>query len=245
MSVSIKKMGRATIRQAVEGSEPEAGPSVAGGSPELFKHPELPQLPKSINDASPVLKTRRIPRALLEDSSSSSSSSAASVGGDTVISIARNAYTPKEDATLAKYIRDRGLFAERKGRALWQDIAAKEVLPERSWQSMKNRFLKTIVPRLGRKYFTRLSKAEEEGARHMEFVCGAYTMEEDVRIATYIAKNHRQGDVGGTALWKLMEERDVCTSRTWQSMKERYLKRIRLHLDRYDDIDPALKIILK
>ncbi|XP_021942793.1 uncharacterized protein LOC110841492 isoform X2 [Zootermopsis nevadensis] len=53
-----------------------------------------------------------------------------------------------------------------------------------------------------------------------------YLQAEEEEIVNYVVRHNAYGLVKGTALWKLMEENMVCKKRTWQSMKERFLKKI-------------------
>ena len=50
----------------------------------------------------------------------------------------------------------------------------------------------------------------------------------------FIVNNGRCKDVGGIALWQLMEERQVLHGHSWQSMKERFRSSIVGNLDFFD-----------
>ena len=50
----------------------------------------------------------------------------------------------------------------------------------------------------------------------------------------FIVNNGRCKDVGGIALWQLMEERQVLHGHSWQSMKERFRNSIVGNLDFFD-----------
>ena len=50
----------------------------------------------------------------------------------------------------------------------------------------------------------------------------------------FIVNNGRCKDVGGIALWQLMEERQVLHGHSWQSMKERFRSSIVRNLDFFD-----------
>ncbi|KAL5245790.1 hypothetical protein ACI65C_013870 [Semiaphis heraclei] len=54
----------------------------------------------------------------------------------------------------------------------------------------------------------------------------AYTHKEDMAIVEYIVRNNRAFEVNGRAMWEQMEHDNICRRRTWQSMKQRYLKSI-------------------
>ncbi|KAB7494787.1 hypothetical protein Anas_01020, partial [Armadillidium nasatum] len=53
-----------------------------------------------------------------------------------------------------------------------------------------------------------------------------YSIDEEREILNYIVKKRYFFRVKGNAIWKDMENKKVCGSRTWQSMKERYLNHI-------------------
>ncbi len=53
-------------------------------------------------------------------------------------------------------------------------------------------------------------------------------------ILQFIVDNNRCEDIGGIALWQLMEERQVIERRSWQSMKERFRRSILKRLDSFD-----------
>jgi len=65
-----------------------------------------------------------------------------------------------------------------------------------------------------------------------------YTMEEDESIVRYMKENHLHGRQRGRKNWQKMEEENVCPGRSWQSMKERWIKHIEgtvKHLDISDE----------
>ncbi|XP_050442114.1 uncharacterized protein LOC126846569 [Adelges cooleyi] len=58
----------------------------------------------------------------------------------------------------------------------------------------------------------------------------AYSHKEDSLIVKYLIKNNDAFNVFGRELWQRMESSGICKIRTWQSLKERYLKHIRYDL---------------
>ncbi|KAF0763162.1 Myb DNA-bind 2 domain-containing protein [Aphis craccivora] len=58
-----------------------------------------------------------------------------------------------------------------------------------------------------------------------------YSHKEEINIVKYIVKNNYAFNVTGVTMWQKMERDKVCKYRTWQSMKERYLKRIKFDLN--------------
>ena len=60
-----------------------------------------------------------------------------------------------------------------------------------------------------------------------------YTIVEDKKVLQYIVENGRYGDTAGRALWHTMAGAAVLPGRSWQSLKERFNKRIVLRLSDY------------
>ncbi|XP_025201103.1 uncharacterized protein LOC112598734 [Melanaphis sacchari] len=58
-----------------------------------------------------------------------------------------------------------------------------------------------------------------------------YSHKEEMNIVNYIIKNNYAFNVTGVTMWQRMEHAKVCKHRTWQSMKERYLKHIKYDLN--------------
>ena len=123
------------------------------------------------------------------------------------------------------------------------------VCPGRSWQSIKGRFDKHILPTLNRFGTNRTQLAEADGKVKMapaavvaedgnvtvtREVRISYVRAEDLAILGFIADNKRYGDVGGVDMWKLMEQREVVVGRSWQSMKERFRKKILTNIKTYN-----------
>ncbi|XP_028175216.1 uncharacterized protein LOC114363631 [Ostrinia furnacalis] len=62
------------------------------------------------------------------------------------------AYTMKEMKTIVEYLAERRAFAEIKGRKMWMDFANSK-LTNRTWQSLKETFLKRILPDIHNPYY--------------------------------------------------------------------------------------------
>ena len=60
----------------------------------------------------------------------------------------------------------------------------------------------------------------------------------------FIANNDRCKDVGGIALWQLMEEKQVLKGHSWESMKERFRRSILGTLDSFDFLSKEQKLQL-
>ncbi|XP_050306306.1 telomeric repeat-binding factor 2-interacting protein 1-like isoform X2 [Anthonomus grandis grandis] len=59
-------------------------------------------------------------------------------------------YTVSEERDIIRYIIDNDFASEVGGNTLWQKMEADGVCPERTWQSMKNRFKRSIIADLNR-----------------------------------------------------------------------------------------------
>ncbi|RWS31840.1 hypothetical protein B4U80_12684 [Leptotrombidium deliense] len=68
-------------------------------------------------------------------------------------------YTREEDMILLRHLIDRHLISQVKGRYMWQQLEKGRVL-NRTWQSMKERYLKRILPELW-KYDITFKEAKE------------------------------------------------------------------------------------
>ncbi|XP_003246243.1 uncharacterized protein LOC100568595 isoform X3 [Acyrthosiphon pisum] len=68
-----------------------------------------------------------------------------------------------------------------------------------------------------------------------------YSHKEEMNIINYIIKNNYALDIKGRAMWQQMEHDNVCKLRTWQSMKERYLKSIKYDLNSGNHRFPHIK----
>uniref|UniRef100_A0A1B6M684 Telomeric repeat-binding factor 2-interacting protein 1 n=1 Tax=Graphocephala atropunctata TaxID=36148 RepID=A0A1B6M684_9HEMI len=60
-----------------------------------------------------------------------------------------------------------------------------------------------------------------------------YSIDERFNILKYIVKHNEYSRLKGRELWEIMESRKVCPSRTWQSMKEHFIKKIVIDLEPY------------
>jgi len=58
-----------------------------------------------------------------------------------------------------------------------------------------------------------------------------YTKEDDLKIIKYLLENKRCGDVKGRTMWEMLAARNIVEGRSWQSLRERFLKQIRKKLE--------------
>lgn len=165
-----------------------------------------------------------------------------------------------EQTEILKYIIHKKAYHRIKGRELWKEMEKDGICGgARTWQSMKENFRKQIMPQISTfpllpRRIARIKKAfhgktvqsfsssEESGqeenrdvdyANTTSYTANTYTLMEDQTILDYISNTCRYSQVNGNALWKLMEDRNLLDGRTWQSMKERFRKRIIHRLERY------------
>lgn len=66
--------------------------------------------------------------------------------------MSRKSYTMREMKDIVKYIVNNNAYAETKGRLLWQNYAA-TTKTNRTWQSLKETFLKRILPDIANPYY--------------------------------------------------------------------------------------------
>ena len=63
---------------------------------------------------------------------------------------------------------------------------------------------------------------------------GLYSKSEENKIVQWIVENKRFTEVGGVAMWKILESANVVPNRSDQSMKERFRKHILPKIDLFD-----------
>jgi hypothetical protein len=145
-----------------------------------------------------------------------------------------------------------------KGNVFWKMMEEKKMCGGRTWQSMKEHFLKKILPaiesfKLSETAITRLknmrikksiTSSDKQGTLYTEHTDGQedqcnfrkkkyYTEAEDNNLLKFIARRERYKSAGGVQLWKLMERRNVVPGHSWQSMKERNRKVLSRKLEEY------------
>nr|CAD7263290.1 unnamed protein product [Timema shepardi] len=57
-------------------------------------------------------------------------------------------YTLKEEQTILKYIADNNMYDKVKGRQMWQLMASSRGINKRTWQSLKEHYIKSMIPRI-------------------------------------------------------------------------------------------------
>ncbi|RXG71711.1 hypothetical protein Avbf_02554 [Armadillidium vulgare] len=160
-------------------------------------------------------------------------------------------YTEVEDELILDYICKHDLFSSVKGNTMWVDLENKKLLPGRSWHSLKERFRKRILPRL-HKYknvneriiekFERRCRTEAETETKPPL---KYSKEEDSLILEFIIKFRRYKEIKARSMWVCMSDWDPLKNRTWESLKNRFLKNIAPNIERYKISDEAIERFTK
>jgi len=139
-------------------------------------------------------------------------------------------FTREEDTKMVQYIRKKNVGGHLGGNIFWEIMEQENVCPGRSWQSLKSRWLKTLKSKVDDFPLDETTADDEEMEPPTLEKCSLvrcrlpnyYTKEEDDAILTYLKKNNFNR-VGGVLIWKNMANMKIL-KRTWQSMKERYMK---------------------
>ena len=144
--------------------------------------------------------------------------------------IPRREYTAEEDEILVKYVQDHGIYAARKGRHAWELMEKLNVLPNRTWGSMKQRCLRTLFPKMSERDFYKPTN-DTESPVWKEFklnrMVPVYTIEEDNEIVRYIADHEYYNDVNTLKLWKKLARRGTIGKRGFKSLSDRFRRIIR------------------
>ncbi|XP_054285131.1 uncharacterized protein LOC129001739 [Macrosteles quadrilineatus] len=72
-----------------------------------------------------------------------------------------------------------------------------------------------------------------------------YSYNEQANILKYITVNCEYARLKGRELWMIMERRNICPNRTWQSMKEHFVKKIITNIEAFDFLTESDKLKLK
>ena len=141
----------------------------------------------------------------------------------------KSPYTSQEDEIIVNFIKENDGFAMRKGNQIWKNLERQNLLPGRSWQSLKNRFLKAILKNLSGEDFPAVAVSVMKPAKF-------YAEVEDEAILNYIVDNNLYTKVKGNNMWKILEDRKILVNRSAQSMKERFRKYIMPNLKKFDNV---------
>ncbi|KAI2805090.1 hypothetical protein BLOT_004081 [Blomia tropicalis] len=158
-------------------------------------------------------------------------------------------YTQAEDKKIIEYIINNNSFRDIKGNELYKNME-KYFNKKRSWQSLKNRFLRTILPN-----FSLIADLLNIKIDHREIFENAnwkntsisptkscpYTKQDDEELLICVQSDDlKLLPINGNKIWQEVEKRFKFRnerSRTWQSLKERFTKRIVPTIYNYNSID--------
>ncbi|KAJ9584174.1 hypothetical protein L9F63_021471, partial [Diploptera punctata] len=130
----------------------------------------------------------------------------------------RKYYTNSERKKIIQYIIDKKAYSLVKGRLFWQQMEAKKICPDRTWQSLKEQFLKKILPNINtfklskeqvRKFKTRESD-ETSFASSEDSVSASvskqkkrnYTKHEKIQILQQVINRKAYEYVRGRRFWE-------------------------------------------
>lgn len=141
----------------------------------------------------------------------------------------RQEFTHLERKKMVEFIVKNKAFNQVTGTALWKRMHLQ--MYNHTWQSLKEHFIKKVMPLI---HTYNLSPDEVQlfrnGSKFKNSKRGSssYSSFEDDRILKYVSlhADHNTA-LGGTLFWMEMEEKKYIPGRTWQSVKERYMKHLK------------------
>ena len=86
-----------------------------------------------------------------------------------------------------------------------------------------------------------LSKRNDRGFRVVRENANYYVQEEDERLLQFILRRGLERYVKGKSVWVMMERENALGNRTWQSLKERFLKAVMKKLDTFHWLEDVHK----
>lgn len=156
----------------------------------------------------------------------------------------REPYTSKENRRILRYIKENKLYRDKiKGNLVWKKMAAANVVPNRSWASLKDHFRRylmhdldwysdrSIEPRVKSKIKEAMEpKVNQDAPKTFK----PYSDAEDMAIVEYVTNHVEEGyGLKGNGFWQRMTKHNTIPDRTWEGVRERFTKRIVLNLHRY------------
>ncbi|UXI14814.1 hypothetical protein NH340_JMT00757 [Sarcoptes scabiei] len=191
-------------------------------------------------------------------------------------------YTEEEDFLILRYIITTNRYSEIKGKKLWIDMENDRICPNRTWQSMKERYRRIIAPNLpcraeafqisshiveylltntgpidrqSLKNRIRSSVSQssldislsETSTKNTSRILSGYSLAEDLEIIKFLYDTTETG-FKGKKIWSKLAKHSIAAGgreRSWQSLKERFLKRILPKIYTYDNItyDRTMEIL--
>ncbi|KAK3928898.1 Telomeric repeat-binding factor 2-interacting protein 1 [Frankliniella fusca] len=131
---------------------------------------------------------------------------------------------------MIEYLRNTGGYEGVRGTAIWKRMSVK--FPNHTWQSLKEHFIKKIIPRVGSlcrsaEELDRFRQGMKTSNRNPQMILNQYSEHEDNLILEYVSIEGKHAKLGGNTFWKEMQSKNIVPARTWHSIRERYLKYLR------------------
>ncbi|KAF0306369.1 hypothetical protein FJT64_022074 [Amphibalanus amphitrite] len=241
--------------------------SDGAASPDPSRRSRRPSSPDSAASPDPSRPARRSRRLSSSDGAASPDPSrparrsrrlsSSDYGGDADSSARsrreRQAYSwAEEEVLLRRVLAEQAAGGLLGGRRVWERLQDSGVLPGRSWQSLKEHW-RRMAPRL--RNSARLTESQRRqlcralrrpaGPGRRGAPARPYTRAEDLAMLRYLQEEPRRAlGVSGRALWQEMAAalaRPGRPTRSWQSLKERFHKRIAPALREYREVDSAFR----
>ena len=167
----------------------------------------------------------------------------------------KQSYTQSEDIDVLNFLIKGSFFRLTKSDMIWKHMKEKGLNPSRSWQGLRTRFHRNILPNLDKYGLThqmilmsdRAPSSEKvllpqslDGDEEVVTVKKPYSMEEDKKIIQYIIKNNKFSYVKGAKMWKEMENCGIVTKRSFMSLMRRFNTVIFPNIEAYNLIESDL-----
>ncbi|XP_023215727.1 uncharacterized protein LOC111618422 [Centruroides sculpturatus] len=152
----------------------------------------------------------------------------------------RKEYTRKDDERIISYVLKTKGYNDVKGRSYWIQMQDRKVLPQRTWQSLKEHFVKKIIPNIHtfdldpkqkRAFLRPFGRAgsEESTSGDEDF---EFSKTDDMVILTYILNNDNYHRIKKQSFWKELKQKYIpyCS---WMELRNRFFDTIVPSIDKY------------
>jgi len=157
-------------------------------------------------------------------------------------------YNNTEDRAIIQYFMKNQGFSRRKGVIIWKLMEKLDVVPGRTWQSLKSRW-NVIETNLLTQYGVTMEELLDDDKKDLNkdnFRYFPYSIHEDLKIIKVIKEMNGFDKTGGETLWKTMEKGKLIPNRSWGSIKQRFRKVLVKKIDQFemdDETRAAFKAI--
>ena len=129
-------------------------------------------------------------------------------------------------------------------------MESRQICPDRSWQSIKERFNKTILNKLADYKVTRTQLMKADKARKVATEQTGpsrrpYSRSDDEAILKHILAKQDFSRVAGRELWVEMERLEVVSGRSWQSLEGHFRKIIMRNISSFRFLSKEQRSSLK